>query len=241
MTQASTHPAPGGTRLVRLLRDLQVADAEVSHQHFAGRLARLIDLADSINIADAHGQLRAMAFEPTTASNAAIKQQFLRSRTAMMQAVIKGLDPQAGPARSKLPTPETPPSPLDKTAAAEPYLKFYATQQGQIDANVQRLQKRVREAVAGLSPKLAQLCALDTALGDTLAVHSRKFFAVIPRLLQQYFEQQLQAEPEQWRRFHQQLCARIQGLLLAEIEVRLEPVLGLIEATNEHSDKTQYE
>ena len=241
MTQASTHSAPGNSRLVRLLRDLQVADAEVSQQHFGARLARLIDLADSINIAEAHGPMRAVTFEPTTVSNAAVKQQFLRSRTSMMQTVIRAFDPQAGSARGKFPPPETPPPEQDKAAAVEPYLKFYAAQQGQIDANVQRLQTLARESVAGLSPELARLCALDKAMGDSLAGHSRKFFTVIPRLLEQYFEQLPQAEPAQWSRLYQQLSAKMQGLLLAEIEVRLEPVLGLIEASNEYSDKNQYE
>lgn len=232
MTQASPHLAPSGSRLVRFLTDLDVSATAVSHKHFAQRLGQLIDLADSISISSAHGKLRSMAFESRTVSNEAVQREFLRARTAMMQSVIDSFDTGAGTSRIKLPPP---------TAASEPYLKFYAAHQRQIDLKILRLQAQVRDAVAGLSPGLAQLCALDTALGDTLAVHSRKFFALVPGLLQQYLEPLLDENQDQLAPLHERLCAKMQGLLLAEIEARLLPVLGLIEATNEHSDNAKYE
>ena len=241
MTQASPHLTPGVSRLVRALNELQVADDTVSHKQFGQRLAQLIDLADSINISSAHGKLRSMAFEPVTGSNEAIKQEFLRARTALIEPVIKSFDPASGHSRLKLPLPEEPTAAVDKAHAAAPYLSFYTAHQRQIDVKVQRLQILVRDAVAGLSPELAQLCALDTALGDTLVVHSRKFFAVIPQLLEQYFDRLLQQNQGQWQQLHQQLCSKMQELLLAEIEARLLPALGLIEATNEHSDNTKHE
>ena len=40
---------------------------------------------------------------------------------------------------------------------------------------------------------------------------------------------------------HQRISREMQGLLLAEIEVRLLPVLGIIEALNEEADKNIYE
>ena len=64
---------------------------------------------------------------------------------------------------------------------------------------------------------------------------------MIPQLLEKYFDRLLQQNQGQWQQVHQQLCSKMQELLLAEIEARLLPVLGLIEATNEHSDNTQHE
>ena len=103
----------------------------------------------------------------------------------------------------------------------------------------------MRSEAAGLSPALAQLCALDAMLGDPVSLHARKVLAVIPKLLGQRFEywlqqyqQALAAEQDQqhvWAPYHEQFCQEIQGTLLGEIEDRLLPILGLLEAINEDS------
>jgi hypothetical protein len=104
----------------------------------------------------------------------------------------------------------------------------------------------VRESVSGFSPALAQLAALDTALGDPISAHTRRIFAVVPRLLQKRFEFLIeqyrqasagnQREQNLWHQTHAQFRSDMQGLLLAEIDTRLLPVLGLIEALDEHEE-----
>ncbi len=88
-------------------------------------------------------------------------------------------------------------------------------------------------------------------LGDTLALHSRKFFAAIPKLLarryhylvEQYYQPVSATDQSSVAslEIHQRLSREMQGLLLAEIEVRLLPVLGIIEALNAEADKNTYE
>jgi len=93
-------------------------------------------------------------------------------------------------------------------------------------------------------------------------IHQRKVFAVIPGLLRKRFEHLLHEyrELEQQREhselsssqqannnsiqstdtetlleiFNKKFCTETQGLLLAELELRLQPVIGLIEALNQH-------
>ena len=242
MTQAAAHISLNGSRLVRFLSDLRVSDAAVTQKRFAERLGSLIDLSDSITLSSAHSAIGATAFEPGGMSHGDAQQEFLRVRAAIVQSVMRSFAAQSGPTRIKLPVPAAE-TPTDISAAFEPYRTFYSAQQRDIDFKIQKLQLQMREAAAGLSPELAQLSALDAALGNTLTLHTRKFFAVIPGLLGKRFEHLYQQHPS-WSAMHKPFCADMQGLLLAEIEARLLPVLGLVEAlgtdtnTDTNTDKS---
>ena len=244
--------------MVRFLSGLAVADIQISHKHFAQRLGRLIDLSDSVRLSSAHSHIATMGFEPTTDSSKAVTEEFLRQRTSIVQSLASSFMPGATNARIKLPPPSADAS-LDEARAYQPYKNFYTAQQRDIDIKIQRLQSHVREAVSGLSPELAQLAALDMVLADTLALHARKFFSAIPKLLgkrHNHLRKEYLAavsdikhgdstSAQERERFggelHQQLCAEMQGLLLAEVEARLLPALGIIEALNTDADKNTYE
>ena len=104
---------------------------------------------------------------------------------------------------------------------------------------------RSREAVSRLSPRLERICAIDAALTDALAAHSRRYFTSVPRLLERRLEflfKRHRAQVEEgkdpaadWLETREQFRREAQGLLLAEIEARLLPSLGLIEALNEET------
>jgi len=245
MSQAAVQLPLNGSRLVRYLAELQVSGAAIPQQHLAERLGALIDLPDSIKLSNAHARLHRLAFEPAGFSREDVKREFLRMRMAMVQSIIRTFAPRPAPSRIKLPAPEAAPA-ADPAEAYQPYRKFYTGHQRDMEFRVQQLQSQVREAATGLSPELARLAALDKALGDTLVGHTRKFLAVIPELLGKHFAhvhgeyQQATDTPqepdEDWAPCHQRFCADMQGLLLAEIETRLMPVLGLVEAITKDTD-----
>jgi len=239
-----------GSRLVRALADLAVSNVKVSHKNFARRLGQLIDLSDSISISRVHGAVGEEAFEPGEQSGEAVKAEFLQVRNTVVGSIIKSFDPDKGVARNRFPRPEEE-VPVDGASGYEPYGKFYAAHQRDMEFKTQQLRSHVREAAAGASPELAQLAILDKALGDTLSVHSRKFFAVIPRLLRERFEHLLNSRQMAQDSRHsnsgtwldmQALFGReMRGVLLAEVETRLLPAQGLIEAFNSEIDKKTYE
>jgi len=84
-------------------------------------------------------------------------------------------------------------------------------------------------------------------LSDSLAGHTAKLFNVTPKLLESRFKQLLEAhleksggvndtEPSQWLipgGWLELFYKDMQELLLAELDVRLQPVVGLLEALNE--------
>ncbi len=257
MTQSSPNVSLNGSRLIRFLSDLAVSDVEVSHKQFTEKLGQLVSFSDAITLSAVHSKLSKMAFEPTEASSESVRAEFLRVREVLVKSIIMSFTFSTRPSTIPLPVPKAD-TPRDKAMAYEPYQRFYARHQREIDFKVQSLQLYVRDGVSGLSLELAQLVALDTALGDVLAVHTRRLFAVIPKLLSKRFEylrkeyQQVLTNPAgddksdvddllvdnqaEWVKpggwlhtFYQEM----QGLLLAELDVRLQPVLGLVEALNE--------
>ncbi len=262
MTEASLQQiGDHGTRLVRLLSDLAVSDVEFSHKNFTERLGRLIDFGESMRFSAQHDKLRRMTFEPSPTSSEILKEEILRVRMSLLQSVVESFVPGAGTTRRKLPTLNTG-VPLDKLATFEPYNRFYVSHQREFESKIQTLQIGVSGAVCGVSAELAQLAALDEAVRGTLSMHTRKSLAVIPRLLGKRFDFLLQehrsrhdepglavsedqseenilkigAQPDGWLdRFFKEM----QGLLLAELELRLLPVLGLVEAVNEQVGKTR--
>ena len=233
-----------------MLVELAVSDAEVSHQHFAQRLGQLIDLSDSVNISRVHAQHSATSFTASTTSEEAITAEFLQVRNAIVASIIKSFEEGTGLRRIKLPRPGLEP-PADAASGYEPYGRFYASHQREMDSKIQQLRKQVREAAQGASAELAQLVVLDEALCNTLTVHSRSFFAAIPGLLARRYAHLLneytvarespQGNSGSWPELLELFCQNMQNLLLAEVEARLLPTQGLIEALHSEIENTHHE
>jgi hypothetical protein len=232
-----------------VLGDLAVSGAEVSHRHFAQRLGQLIDLSDSVNISRVHGQGSANLFMASTTSVEAITAEFLQVRNAIIASIIQSFEDDTGLRRIKLPRPG--PEASADASGYEPYGRFYAAHQREMGGKIQRLRAQVREAVRGGSAELAQLVVLDEALGDTLTLHSRKFFAAIPRLLARRYAHLLneytvacdnpQNNSGSWSELLELFCQDMQSVLLAEVEARLLPTQGLIEALHSEIENTHHE
>ncbi|RLQ21884.1 DUF3348 family protein [Seongchinamella sediminis] len=241
MTQALPQVSLGSSRLVRFLTDLSVSDTQVSHRQFTERLGQLIDFSDSITLSEAHARTPDVENTDTGEFREGITSEFLRARSTIVQAAMRSFFPGSGPSRLKWPRDET--VPADASEASAPYLKFYLQQQADIDSKIRGLHLRTRSAIAALSVNLARISAIDEALSDALASHSRRYLAAIPRLLGQrlgylysQYRQGLDDTSEaqaRWLETREQYRRETQGLLLAEIEARLLPALGLIEALNE--------
>lgn len=244
MTQALPHVSLDSSRLVRFLTDLSVSQEQVSHRHFSDRLGQLIDFSDAIALSEAHTRAPEIGNEDISTFRDGVTDEFLRARSMIVQAAMRSFFPGPGPVRIRWPAIENQP-PADAAVACLTYLKFYRTQQGDVGGKVRSLHQRTRESVAVLSPRLARIADLDRALSDALSIHSQRYLQAIPRLLErrvEYLHKQFLESVERgmesdsaWEDAREQLRREIQGLLLAEIEVRLLPALGLIEALNEET------
>ena len=246
-----------GTRLTRYLSGMAVLNKDFLPANLSERLGRLLDIGASMRLAALHDELGGMIFEPGAAAADTAREEALRVRMSLMRSVVGSFSQAAGPARIKLPSLETG-VPLEKLASFEPYHHFYAAHQREFASRIQTLQLGVRDAVGAVSAELAQLAALDEAIRDGLATYAQQNLVHIPQLLARRFDFLLQEH--QSRQGEQDMAGTVaqsdedilktwtgptgwlgrffeemQGLLLAELELRLLPVQGLIEAVNEQA------
>ena len=123
-----------------------------------------------------------------------------------------------------------------------------------MEAALVQLRAQVREALKGGSPALRQLAGLDGVLEKALAERERNLFLNVPLLLEKRFEQLRDAhasapeassqadgvarwmQPGGWLAV---FCKDLQSVLLAELDLRLQPVLGLVEAFGNEVSKSQ--
>lgn len=244
MTQALSRTNFNSSPLVRLLGELLAVDAE-STPDFAERLGDWLDIAGAIALHAAHHS-RA-TFQPSTTDGIAVNDAFAQVRTALMDSVIASCSPNAGETRLKLPAPRSDASStnLDLATVYGPYRRFYLAHQGDMEGRIRPLRVRVREVLASASAPLRRLAALDEALDKVLYARERQLLSMVPSLLEKRFERLLETHrravadtpqadaPQLWMQPGGWLATfqkDLQDVLLAELDLRLQPTVGLIEA-----------
>ncbi|EKF74795.1 hypothetical protein A11A3_07223 [Alcanivorax hongdengensis A-11-3] len=243
-TQTPDPTALPGGRLAQLLGELARTPSRGAPPCFAERLGRLFDLSDTITL-DAARQHRSQTGTPQGDAAERLQEDLLRSRDTLLDGLHRAMarDSDGG----QLPAPKLA-RPGSRPLFA-PYQKFYQGQQRQFAAGVHGLRVRARRLLAAQSAELARLVELDTVFDHTLSDYSRRGFQRVPALLEKRYEtlwqQHLKSDapdddipawlaPGGW--LHQ-FYRDLQAVLVAELDARLEPVLGLYEALhNEVTD-----
>ena len=196
---------------------------------FAERLGLWLGTVDAIGVQATHQAVRAMrsaAPGSLTARGAAAlspAEDLQRVRGLLARAISQ---------------------PFARTADGRPEFKPYADRhvdlQRQMELAIPPLRAHVREVASGQSARLRQLAALDAAMEQMLAARGQALLAKLPARLKRRFEQLrasaagdtdedwLQAFDREWRQ-----------ALLAELEVRLAPVAGLVEAAADEGNGTR--
>lgn len=223
MNPADPQPLHQTTRLAACLHELGLGEHRPVAHDLVERLAGLIDLSDAFTLSE---NLRGLPRTPFTAApttNAretaeAIKAQFIRERLALMETLV----------RKSTPGPNNLALGLEAPDSFDMLLRFYTLQQSEMEHQVLKLRLHMRETMSCLSRELKQLALLDAALSDTITQETRKALASLPRLLHKHFVR-LQQQPEGYLLFIHDM----QKLLLAELDLRLQPLMGLIEALDE--------
>lgn len=252
MIQTSSSTLLNRSRLVGLLTELSPSKLNSTDYNLAERLGHLIGLSGSIELAQALRQLPNGANMAPVKHDSGLQEEIFSARKKMIQRVAESFDHEPGELQNKVPTANV----AIREAALltyDPYQRFYNTYQVELGVEVQNLRAKVRQRLLGVSAQLSQLAELDRTLENSLAVHNRKLFSVTPKLLGQRFKlllndfQQKQPEDiintsenqlEQWLKpgaWLDVFYRDMRELLLAEFDVRLQPVFGLLEALNEHT------
>lgn len=235
---SSTVPA---SRLMRQLNALGFDGEAPAQRQFADKLGRLVDLSQAFALSDALRSLPRQPFNAADTAPADLRGQFAAARQAMITAISKSFaEPGAA-----LPLPAVDAGLLDKADGFDAYGRFYAIQQSELEHRCLKLRQQLRQQLASISPRLAQLATLDSLLGDTISPPMRRFYALVPRLLAQRFASLRSnaggSTPADWLAadgWLTQFYHDMQALLLAELELRLQPMLGLLEALDEETLET---
>ena len=237
MTRALTRTNFHSSKLIRVLSDLAVADAVEPGTAFAEKLGLWLNLHDAINLCGALNESTAdqpsAKFVKKSVTSVAIGDEFARVRTALVNSITQSRPPDLG-------------------ADYEPYRRYYAAQQRAMDSSVRPLRASLRAVLAKASPALKQLADLDATFDALLCERESKLLSTVPSLLKRRFEQLRQAhqqmlvdtqqedDPALWMAtgaWLARFCHELQTALLAELDLRLQPAVGLIEALNNEISK----
>jgi len=240
LPRTALHSSP----FIRFLADLAIdgtneaADWKHQKPSFAERLAGWLDLTDAIALASALATKEGKTPAMLSRASSELEAQLAQVRSALAESIRAGGISQPGKARIKLPAP---------TAAADfaSYRRYYAAHQRDMEASISTLRAGVRMVLAKRSPALRQLAELDAVLDKAIGERERNLLASVQQLIEKHFLQLRQAhhqtlaesqqtdDPARWMQaggWLARFCQDMQGVLLAELEVRLQPVQGLIEA-----------
>ncbi len=242
-----------GPALIRLLARLSEVEVPESPQAFADRLSQWLGWTDAIALSTALNGSPAPATAPSADARVspanAEEGECARVRAALAKAIAEDsvfaplATSQAAGKRSAAAAPAQAPAALPPDAEPDftPYrLRYHARQQA-MDAAIGPLREKLRSRlVARKSPALGRLAAIDAVMEQALSEQERRLLAGLPALLEKYFERlRRQHEAEQADNPDTSTAAALwlqrfgkdaQGVLLAELELRYQPVEGLLSA-----------
>jgi len=209
-----------GSKLVRLLGDGIPMDAPAPGMDFAERLSLWLNAFDAIGLQAAQQAIRSIATaadgkpgaRPPRAEDLAEDVQ--RVRSVLARAIAQDFLALATPG---------PDGAGDRGYA--PFHQRHQELQRQMEQMVGALRDHVRQALGRVSPRLRQLAALDASMEQLLAQREQALLACAPALLRRRFAQRADADAAA-----QAFLSDWREALLAELDLRLEPVVGLLAA-----------
>ncbi len=213
-----------GSALVGMLARLALLEGPATKPSLVDGLGRWLGWSDAIPLAAALNTAAGARTRLTGPGTAALVREFARVRAALEQAIADD-GTRAEPVRRSRPQGPAEAVPVAADGDFAPHRRRYGQLQQAMEAAIAPLRTRLREALAQAAPPLGRLAALDAVMEQALGAREQALLAMMPSLLQRHFERQLQAGAGLGG-FRQDM----QHLLQAELEHRLQPALGLLEA-----------
>jgi len=113
-----------------------------------------------------------------------------------------------------------------------PYLQHFSQQQRLIESRTSAFRTRLRASLTRASDELARLAQLDDYIERAMAAPQLRAMTGLSALLETRAQKHYAADSLRWR---PRLWSDLQRLLRAELDQKLQPVLGLIEALSTNS------
>jgi hypothetical protein len=242
MLQAPQRHALSGPALVRLLARLAEADVAESRQSLADRLSQWLGWTDAIALSSAlDGKPPAVA-GGARAFGRAEEDECTRVRRSLVSAIASDSVLAGSRRRGLAPSSAqrfVPPVAVDTQTEYAVFRQRYLALQQSMETAIGALRGRLRALLATQAPALARLAVVDAVMERALGERERTLLGAVPGLLGGHFERlregekrrlaeaQAQAESDAWLDVFRK---DLQSVLLAELDVRFQPVEGLLAA-----------
>jgi hypothetical protein len=241
MTRGIQRASFNRSALVCVLSDT-LPDAPDPKYDFGERLGQWLDFSDALTLFSVLNS-EAGSGTPIIRSDGDLAAQLARVRRNLNDSILNDGVFSAEPARIPFPTP-LPNATPENAADFSPYHRYYLAHQRDMSAAITALRANARKALASQSAAGRQLAELDAAFEKFLAVRERNLLANIPILLARRFNLHYAEyrtslvgdctnDPATWTQpgsWLEAFCHDAQTVLVAELELRLKPVAGLIAA-----------
>jgi hypothetical protein len=254
--QAPQRTAFSGPTLVRLLARLTGAEVTEPSQSLSDQLSQWLGWTDAIALSTALKGNPPARTGAARAFGSTEEKECARVRATLANAIAgdsgsggasRGESVGAmrrGPARTAPRVTRAEP-PRQATAADFPvFRQHYLSMQQAMETSIGDLRARLRKKLAARTPAMTQLAVVDAVMERALGPRERNLLAAVPGLLAAHFERLREAEhkrltdpqpsgdsaapaPGAWLDVFRN---DMQSVLLAELEVRFQPVEGLLEA-----------
>ncbi|MFP3568406.1 DUF3348 domain-containing protein [Paraburkholderia sp. SIMBA_030] len=243
MVQAPQRTAFSGPTLIRLLARLTDIDVPGSGQSLSDRLSQWLGWTDAIALSTALNGNPPAAASGARAKSHAEENECARVRTSLANAIAGDSAFAAAKRRGSAQAP------LQDALvdAAVDYAVFrhrYVSMQQAMETGIGNLRGRLRGMLATRTPGMARLAAVDAVMERALSAREQSLLGAVPGLLGGHFERLRQAgletpadaqasgyaatvTPNAWLDVFRK---DMQSVLLAELEVRFQPVEGLLAA-----------
>lgn len=227
MSHPPRRTAHSGPALIRLLSRLTDADVIAPSASLSTQLSEWLGWTDAIALSAAlTGNPPAAA--PLRASANPEARDCARMRTALTEAITGS---GAAGARRRAPGRAVPKSePGEAPADYAVHRHRYVTLQQTMATDISFMRGRLRKALSARKPEMAKLAMVDAVMERVLGAREQALLGNVPTLLEAHYERLRAAGdtvPGAWlRQFHKDM----QSVLLAELDIRFEPVEGLLEA-----------
>ena len=249
MVQAPQRTAFSGPALIRLLARLTDVDVPESGQSLSDRLSQWLGWTDAIALSSVLSGNPPAVPANARAFGRAEEDECVRVRSLLAKAIagdsVLAGSKRRGPASASAFAQSVP---VDAPPDYAMFRQRYVAQQQSMETAVGNLRGRLRGMLATRTPAMARLAVVDAVMERALSERERNLLASVPGLLAGHFERlrdasqkahaahvedadaSQDATPVQPGAWLDVFRKDMQSVLLAELEVRLQPVEGLLAA-----------
>lgn len=232
--------------LLRLLVAKGLADNTLAAGDVGMRLGGWLDVRQAIALQGIVGNAK-VPQTPLRVAVPRVDKRVLRARfeqvqQALKQSILTGAAPAPGMPRIDMPDTDLK-APIDPRTAFDTWRRYLTGQQRQMESVLRGLRQQLRSMLESAGEAHQLLAALDALFENVLLERESRLLAQISAVFEKRFtlalrehlvEQEQAAEndtpaPCSQNRL-QTVADDLRAALLAELDLRLQPVLGLIEA-----------